>query len=64
MAVTHNTTLNAGVMKSPAASGNTVTTGSLTVHSGPTSGNLLRDTASANHALGNDFEANEAIEIL
>ena len=30
--VAHNTTLNAGVMESTAASGNTVTTGSLTAH--------------------------------
>jgi filamentous hemagglutinin len=136
VAVAHNTTLNAGVMESSAASGNTVTTGSLTVHgeqnkseyagasasisygnlgsggntgprdprlntkrktfdgnlnvngvasalidlhtsisqsaigsnitvhSGSASGTLLRDPASANHALDNDFEANEAGEIL
>ncbi|WP_165926548.1 hypothetical protein [Acetobacter fabarum] len=134
--VAHNTTLNAGVMESTAASGNTVTTGSLTaygeqnkseyagasasisygnlgsggntgpdagqpltkrktfdgnlnvngvasalidlqtstsqsaissnitVHSGSTSGTLLRDPASANHALNNNFEEDEAGEIL
>ncbi|MFT8731844.1 MAG: hemagglutinin repeat-containing protein [Acetobacter fabarum] len=134
--VAHNTTLNAGVMESTAASGNTVTTGSLTahgkqnkseyagasasisygnlssggntgpmdpnlntrrktfdgnlnvngvasalidlqtstsqsaissnitVHSGSTSGTLFRDPASANHALNNNFEEDEAGEIL
>ncbi|MFH7813169.1 MULTISPECIES: hypothetical protein [Acetobacter] len=36
----------------------------IAVQAGSTSGALLRDPASANHALNNNFEENEAGEIL